>query len=457
MVAEPVSIEKTHTTIAPPGMGPKITLLGATPQKQIAHYTKSGQYAIYREMFKQHPIVRGAIEKVAKYAVQGGYRFIPEDPAQKLPKNKIASLKRFFRRSGAQKLLRLTYKDLLIYGESFWYIDTNLRNAPLKAYRLHPQYMTAIINGTEVVQWAYGTNPASVRDDDVIYYDDRDVLHFMIDDPESDTQGLSLLHSLQRTVASDLNAIEFNGNYFENGAQTGIVFIMNSTNKEEADRNREYLTQNYVGTRNAHRPLLLEGGVTVESSVSNPHEMQFVEGRRQNREDILAVLDVPHEKVNVTTDSNRSTAKEMEDQFHSESIAPIQSVVEEEINNKLILERFGWDDVLFEHEDNDPRRRINNTKLYGEQIDDGVLSRNEVRAEQGRGPISGGDTYTVQTAAGLIPVELIDEVAQRLVVDATVQPTSGLGTDRPPNAPVSRPPSRRRKNDRDRVEEEASD
>jgi hypothetical protein len=47
----------------------------------------------------------------------------------------------------------------------------------------------------------------------------------------------------------------------------------------------------------------------------------------------------------------------------------------------------------------------------------------------GLGPIPGGDIYAIQTAAGLIPVEIIQQVAQRLVVSDVAEPVSGIGTD----------------------------
>jgi hypothetical protein len=75
------------------------------------------------------------------------------------------------------------------------------------------------------------------------------------------------------------------------------------------------------------------------------------------------------------------------------------------------------------------------TKMLTDLERMGVYSPNEVRGEFGMAAIEGGDAHFVQSAAGLVPVELIDEVAERLIpqpVPPQLQPTSGLGTDNGP-------------------------
>jgi phage portal protein BeeE len=233
--------------------------------------------------------------------------------------------------------------------------------------------------------------------------------------------------------------MEYNGNFFENGAQTGVVFSMENSNGEEATRNREYLETHYVGVRNAHRPILLEGAVTVGSSVPKQQEMEFTLYRMQNRQEILSVLFVDPTKLGIHEDANRSIAKEAEDGFHNETIAEWQQVVEEEINNSLVLRVMEISDTLFKHAETDPRTQYANLKNYREAEIGGIFNVDEIRGRLGLGPVKGGDVHFIQTAAGLIPLSMVSEIAERLVIDNTVgaKPGTGLGTnDNPPNAPV---------------------
>ena len=369
--------------------------------------------SIHYEMFRQHPTIRAAVEKIAKVGVSTGYAFNSDPPGGDVDEAQRKELRMFFRKSNASQLLRLTYKDLMIFGDAYWWIERARNGRPIRAMRLHPAFIEIKTRGGKVSEYRYA---AGVEQGDVKTYKPERIIHFKLDDPSSDLYGLSLLESLQGIVAVDLNAIKYNGKFFENSAQTGVVFSLKATDAGEIERNREYLEQNYVGTDNAHKPLLLEGDVTVSKSVATAAEMQFIEGRKMLREEMLQVLDVPKEKLGVTEDSNRSTGKESDNTFRSEAIAPLQGIVEEEVNNSLILTMFGWDGIVFAHNEVSTRDSLEMMKLLAESERMGVLSINEIRDRQfGLPGIEGGNKHFVQTAAGLIPIEFLEDIAARMM------------------------------------------
>lgn len=421
-------IEKAQTTIAPPGGGPRFALLGANPPSDIIDYTRRQQYGVYYEMYRQHPVVRAIIDRKSNYAIAGGYRFVTEDPREPVSQRKVDKLKLFFRRSNAKQLLRLTYRDLDIYGESFWFIQRSIAEArtPIKAMRLNPRFMAPIIQGGKIVAWNYGPITSGA---DKVRYPAEVILHFKLDDPEDDTRGLSPLHSLQRTVATDIFAMDFNENFFNNSATTGTIFVVKSSTGEEAKRNREWLEQNYVGTKNAHRPILLEGEVDIKKSVSNKVEMQYMEGRKHNMREICMVLEMDETRLGIYENASASSSVTSDEAFHSNTIFPRQQVVEDEINNALILAIFGWDDILFQHEEGDPRRKKENADVLDKNLKSGRQSLNEQRAEMGLGPVSGGEIHFLQTAAGAIPYEILAEVAKAQLQGLVAEPVSGVGTD----------------------------
>lgn len=446
-------VSKAFTSVPAPREPMHIWLVGrgGTQQEYQVNPSKRSRYSVYYEMFKQHPTVRAAVEKIAKSAVANGYRFIPADRhGTEIQESHRDELELFMRRSNATQLLRLTYKDLIIYGESYWLIegvkkDENGRSGrPYRARRLHAMYMDPRISGGEVIGWRYGP---IFESEEEIRYDLNEVIHFKIEDPDSDIYGLSLLDSLQRTVATDLHAMKFNEKFFENSASSGLILSMKGATKEEIERNREWLDQNYVGPEHAHRPMILEGDIGVNTSIKSPQEMQFIEGRKFNRQEILALLDVDPSKLGINEDANRSVAKEADNSFRSETISPLQTIIEEEISNSLILGAFGWADVVFEQEEASLRDRLAllETLAIGERM--GVFSINMIKKELGLPTIEGGDSHFIQTAAGLIPVELVDDVAMRLISAQTngnpsggdpntgLNPGTGLGTkDNPPGS-----------------------
>lgn len=425
-------VARAQISVPTPKVSANFGILGMTTDGGTISMDRSRKvrYATYYEMYRQHPTVRAAIEKIAKVAVANGYRFTPAVVDDPVADERITALRKFFRTSNGSQLLRSAYRDLLVYGEAFWLIvqDGSAAKNPLSARRLHPMYMDEKVSAGELVGWRFGP---IMESDKALEYTAAQVVQFKFDDPDNDIRGLSLLSSLELTVASDLFAMKFNERFFENSAHTGVVFNMKNSTPDEVERNRTWMEQNYVGTENAHKPIILEGDMEVSKSVSSRAEMQFVEGRKFNREEILSVLDVDPSKIGINENSNRSVSKEADNTFRQENISPLQLIVEEEINNHLIMTLFGWDDILFRQNDSSRRDQLDMMKLYAEAERLGVYSINQVKGELGLPPIKGGDVHFVQTAAGAIPVEWLDDVAQRLIAP-NGQPITGQGTENQP-------------------------
>lgn len=435
------TIEKAEITVPAPGM--RIWALKKNPSRGVdmpsaKHREMAG---IFTEMYKRHPWLRATIDKISKTAAAGSIVFQPSDPEVDPIVLHRTALVKFFRASHGKKLLRSTYKDLLIYGEAFWLIDMTLGGRPTKAMRLHPAHMDAVVDDGDLVQWRYGPFH---QDADAIFYEKEVILHFVIEDPDSDLVGLSPLESLQETVAQDLFAMRYNRSFFENAAQTGVIFNMRNATKDEVDRNRIWLEQNYQGAHNAHRPIILEGDIGIERSVSTAQEMEFIELRKLNRSEIFGVLDIAPEKLGLNEDSNRSVGKEADNSFREETISPLQSIVEEEVNDRLILDLFGWDDILFAQEEADKRSRMAEMTIFRDAVRDGLYSRNEVRGELGKKKINGGDEITISTSAGVVPLKRLLEppkpvpVVQAPMVAPEGREADGVNPNRP-EEPDDRP------------------
>lgn len=424
------NIERAVINVPAPRSAPSIWVTGGRGGEREIKIDpgRREQHRIYYEMFRQHPTVRAAVEKIAKMAVANGYRFVPATYGGKVSPRKRNALSKFFRDSNAGQLLRATYKDLLIYGESFWLIVGAKAGRPQRAMRLHADSMDPIVKGGVLTGWRYGPVVSGITNE--IEYLDKEIVHFMFDDPASDTRGLSLLESLQHTVAGDLFTMNYNTKFFENAAASGTIFTMKNATKEEVDRNRDWLEQNYVGTDNAHRPMVLEGDIGVQKSVTTRQEMQFIEGRKFNRQEILSTLDIDPSKMGISDSANRSIAKEADNSFRSESIGSLQTIAEEEISNSIIRGMFGWDDVLFEQEESSMRDKLDLIRLFaaGERM--GVFAVNDILDELGRPRVEGGEVHFIQTSAGLLPLDMIQTVAERLVLGEPAA-ASGVGTGSP--------------------------
>ena len=408
MTVHSFDIEKAHITVTPPGgAGVRFALPGSASNAKLPSHEKRTKDRIHYDMYRRHPIVRAAVDKKAKVASSNGFAVRPFPTDSVLDELKASELRAFLRRSKWAVLARQTMQDLNVYGRAYWWLEYR-DGRPYRAKRLHPEYVDPRHDGIEVVGFRYGPEGPEGRE-----YDAFEVLPILVPDPDNDIQGLSPLESLEMTVAVDLFAMDYNGSYFENNAQTGIIFSIKGASETELERNRAWLEEHYVGTKNAHRPLLLEGEVEVSKSVASQQEMGFIEGRKMNSEEILAVLDVAPDQIGIQEDSNRSTAKESAIRFKTQAVRPDQMLVESAINDDLILERFGWDDVVFAFNEIDHQEEMDNLELIVKAQGSGLLNTDEGRNRLGYGKLDkGGDVHFVQTSAGLVPLELLLDIAQ---------------------------------------------
>lgn len=396
----PVAIERA---------GNNIVSLGDNDQKMPA---PTG-YATYTKMYKSHPIVRATIDKLAKTATATGYTFVTRDTTKPVNAARQKTLLETFARSRAQFLLRQTYTDILVYGDAYWFITKSRLGVPYAFVRVHPSQMAVVIDKTTREITSY-----IVRDSEGIetQFKPEEITHFMLFDPDNDVYGLSPLESLTSTVAQDLFAQQYNESFFANNAQTGVVFNMRNASKEEVERNREFLKKDYVGSQNAHKPLLLEGDVSVQRSVSTPAEMQFIEGRKSLMQEILAVFDMPYTKLGGAMESaNRSQSAENDKSFRAESIVPLQNIVEEGINEQLIIPVFKFDDLMFAHNDVDQRDEKTKMDLYVQGMTNGIYTINWVNGQLGLPDVQGGDEPYISTPLGLMPVSKLAEAADAIL------------------------------------------
>ena len=372
-----------------------------------------GTWDDYYQMYVSHSTVRAAIDKVAKICTNSGWYYDTRDAAKKPNEAELATLNAFFdSQLNLMKHFRKAYKHLMICGNAYIYIVSDRRRKPVRLKTLHPKTMRAEIDKHgEVVQYVQTVySGPSGRDKTEVKFKPSEIIHIMIEDPDSDTSGISMLESLRHAVSSDLYAQQYNRLFFQNSGVTGVIIAIKNANPTDTENNRKYFQENYSGPLSAHRPVIIEGdSVSIHKSVATHNEMGFLEGRRFIREEILAVLDVPPAKIGVMETANRSNAREQDKAFR-EATRALQSLFEDSINETLIYDVLGIRDMKFVHNPSDQQDQVELMEYFTKGEAFGIYSPNEVRARLGYPPTEGGNIPFVQTPTGAIPVALLPEM-----------------------------------------------
>ncbi|MCX0499731.1 phage portal protein [Erwinia billingiae] len=191
---------------------------------------------------------------------------------------------------------------------------------------------------------------------------------------------------------------------FENGLQSsGFLSADNALDTDQRERLRGYM-QAFTGSRNAGKIMVLEGGLKYQNVTMNPEAAQMLESRSFSIEEICRWFRVPPFMVG-HADKQSSWASSVEGmnlQFLTNTLRPLLVNIEQEISRCLL----DGDEDLFAEFSVEGLLRADSagrSAYYTTALQNGWMSRNDVRRLENMPPIEGGEIYTVQL--NLTPLE----------------------------------------------------
>lgn len=198
---------------------------------------------------------------------------------------------------------------------------------------------------------------------------------------------------------------------FENGLQSSGYFASkNVLTKEQRDRLRKNLTA-FAGSKNAGKSMVLEADLTYQNITMNPEAAQMLQSRSFSIEEICRWFRVPPFMVG-HIDKQSSWASSVEGMnllFLTNTLRPLLVNIEQEIARCLLN---GDEDMFAEFSVEGLLRAdsAGRSAYYTTALQNGWMSRNDVRRLENLPPIEGGDIYTVQL--NLTPLEDLKQNSQ---------------------------------------------
>ena len=258
--------------------------------------------------------------------------------------------------------------DLVLSGNFFRVIiDGKIYQVPVEYVTLKPsttqgEYKThGPIIGIEV----RSMSNSSVLENQFIPW--KDVIHHKLPNPFTPFIGLSMIAAASRPILLDRHKNEFEMAFYLRGAtHSGVIETTEDVTKERMRRLMTTFESAFTGRRNWFRQLWLPKNAKWVNSGLTMSEMQHLEGLRENRLTLLAVIGVPPQKVGIVQDVNRSTAEQQDKTFYENTIIPLAKLKAAGWNNSyLVKEQFN----------NEVEVRPNFDGI--EEIEGGILTRAE--------------------------------------------------------------------------------
>ncbi|MBT0720590.1 phage portal protein [Rosenbergiella collisarenosi] len=223
--------------------------------------------------------------------------------------------------------------------------------------------------------------------------------------------GMMPMMAGKDVIGSAMAVEESAAKIFENGLQSsGFLSAETPLNDEQRERLRGYM-QAFTGSRNAGKIMVLEGGLKYQNVTMNPEAAQMLESRSFSIEEICRWFRVPPFMVG-HADKQSSWASSVEGmnlQFLTNTLRPMLVNIEQEISRCLL----DSDDDLFAEFSVEGLLRADSagrSAYYTTALQNGWMSRNDVRRLENLPPIEGGDIYTVQL--NLTPLEDLKQNSQ---------------------------------------------
>ncbi|WP_342358540.1 phage portal protein [Terrarubrum flagellatum] len=230
------------------------------------------------------------------------------------------------RDAGAAFIEALT-SHLLVAGNA--YVESVLiGDAPRELYALRPDRMRVVpgANGwADAYDYTVGSETVRFRQDRAPL---PPILHLNFFHPLDDHYGLAPMEAA--AVALDIHnaAGQWNKALLDNAARpSGALVYAAGDHAQMSDaqfaRLKNELEENFQGTANAGRPLLLEGGLDWKPLSLTPKDMDFIEAKAAAAREIALAFGVPPMLVGLPGDATYANYQEANRAFWRQTVTPL--------------------------------------------------------------------------------------------------------------------------------------
>jgi hypothetical protein len=158
----------------------------------------------------------------------------------------------------------------------------------------------------------------------------HEVIHLKFWNPLDPFRGLSPISAARQGITQDLLANQFNNSFYRNsGAPGGVIEIDETLTDRQFNRLVQQYDDKHGGPGNAHKLLLLEGGAKWKQTSFSQKDMEFLDQKRWNRDETLAVFNVPKGEVGIIAEgANLAVVKVQAREFWLKNLMPKMKLIE---------------------------------------------------------------------------------------------------------------------------------
>jgi len=314
----------------------------------------------------------------------------------------------------------ILFSDLT--GECYWWLRKNRLGVPDQVWPIPPQFVNPVFGDNldkPIKGYAYRTGKV-----DIVLPEDE-VVFFTYPNPNNVFTGFGCVKGVANAIYIREQMDDFEKALFENKARIGGMLIPQANiSKEDKERLQVQFSQIYAGARKAGKLVIPPKDMRFEKDTMSPEEMNFIQGRAVNMEEICLALDIPPGAL-TSKSVNLANAKVADYRHAKNGILPRCDRFSEKLNEKVLPL---YDDRIFCAFDNCvPEDRDLKLKEQIGRVKVGIMTINEARAEEGLEEIKGGDVAYIDNRLMPLGSEPIEEQAKRFAEKVMKNVKEALG------------------------------
>lgn len=291
-------------------------------------------------------------------------------------------------------LYSLIYKTdlyLELTGDAYWYIERAQNGIPVAIYVLYSQYVNIQHDGNgNIIKYNYG-----VRQNNVWQYsfEPDEIIHFKLFDPNDIYHGISPLQACARSYglieSMDTHEQALNRNL---GIPSGILKY---TNAKISQKDRELIeskwNQKFAGVGRSGKVVVTDQDIDYQTLGITPREMNFIEGRKWSREEIMSCYGIPTGLL-TTEATNYSNMITSTINYHQKTLKPRLKMISQTITKQLINKNgLNGKDLVVVLRVEPPTNEETEIKKSELMVKAGAVTIDELRQQMSLEPVKGGD------------------------------------------------------------------
>ncbi|MGH6682336.1 MAG: phage portal protein, partial [Pseudolabrys sp.] len=224
------------------------------------------------------------------------------------------------------------------------------------------------------------------------------ILQLTLFNPLDDHYGLSPLEAAAVAVDTHNAAAKWNKALLDNAARPSGALVYDGPegavmSDAQFERLKRELADQYQGTANAGRPMLLEGGLDWKAMSLSPKDMDFMEAKHSAAREIALAFGVPPMLLAISGDNIFSNYQEANRVFWRTTVLPLGNRIAGGLTQWL-SPVFGAGLNLVADTDRIEALSGDRAALWDRVTRAPFLTVNEKRAATGYGAVEGGDAFS---------------------------------------------------------------